>query len=111
MSLPFTYTTLFDYEQTEWYGTVINIILQIVIMTLEQFDILSEEDKSIEIFEAIKVTERFNQRDKYELFQIDDFFVEIKTSLQHLSRRVISTYTSRNVPGDYLNESLPQPRF
>jgi hypothetical protein len=75
-------------------------------MTAEQFDTLSEEHKNIQIFEAKKVTERFQQRDKYELFQIDDFFVEIKTSLQNKSRRVILTYTKSDIPGEYRKEEL-----
>jgi len=74
-------------------------------MTAEQFDSLSEEHKNIQIFEAKKITERFQHRDKYELFQIDDFFVEIKTSIQQKFKRVIFTYTSKDIPGDYLNES------
>ena len=74
-------------------------------MTPEQFDSLSEEHKNIEIFEARKITERFNQRVKFELFQIDDFFVEIKTSLQHRFRRVVSTYTRKDIPIEYPKES------
>jgi len=73
-------------------------------MTAEQFDSLSEEHKNIQIFEAKKVTERFHQRDKYELFQIDEFFVEIKTSLQHRSRRVILTYRNTDIPAEYQKE-------
>jgi hypothetical protein len=74
-------------------------------MTAEQFETLSEEHKNIQIFEAKKLTERFQQRDKYELFQIDDFFVEIKTSLQHRFRRVILTYTRKDILGEYPKES------
>ncbi|MCW3079854.1 hypothetical protein [Segetibacter sp.] len=68
-------------------------------MTVEQFNNLDEEQKKAAIFDAKKVSERFDRKViKYELFQIDNFFVETKTSLQHKFKRVIATFTSKEVP-------------
>jgi len=38
---------------------------------------------------------------KYELFQIDNFFIEVKTSLQHKFRRVVATFSFKEVPHVY----------
>ena len=73
-------------------------------MTAEEFNNLSEEEKKIAIFEARKITERFDQRMKYELFQIDNFFVETKTSLQRQFKRVIATFSRKEVPLLYGDE-------
>lgn len=70
-------------------------------MTVEQFNNLDEESKKAAIFDAKKVTERFDHVIKYELFQIDNFFVEAKTSLQHKFKRVLATFSSREVPVVY----------
>jgi len=72
-------------------------------MTAEEFNNLSEEEKKIALFEARKITERFDQRMKYELFQIDNFFIETKTSLQRQFKRVIATFTSKEVLDRYAN--------
>jgi hypothetical protein len=74
-------------------------------MTAEQFNDLSEEEKKIAIFEARKITERFDQRMKYELFQIDNFFVETKTSFQHHFKRVIATFSSKEVLDRYADQA------
>jgi hypothetical protein len=70
-------------------------------MTVQQFNNLDEEAKKAAIFDAKKITERFDHVIKYELFQIDNFFVETKTSLQHKFKRVISTFSSMEVPVVY----------
>ncbi|MDQ6815357.1 MAG: hypothetical protein M3040_16600 [Bacteroidota bacterium] len=73
-------------------------------MTVEQFNSLDEEQKKAAIFDAKKVTERVNQVEKYELFQIDNFFIEIKTSLRQRFRRVIATFSSKEVPKIYAGQ-------
>jgi hypothetical protein len=67
-------------------------------MTIEQFNSLREEEKNIFLFEATKMAERSDSFTKFELFRIDDFFVETKTSLLRLYRRTITTYTLRDLP-------------
>jgi hypothetical protein len=70
-------------------------------MTVEQFNNLNEDQKKAAIFDAKKVTERVDKVVKYELFQIDNFFIEIRTSLQHRFRRVVATFSSKEVPKVY----------
>lgn len=70
-------------------------------MTVEHFNNLNEEEKKAAIFDAKKVSERFDQVMKYELFQIDNFFIETKTSLQYKFKRVIATFSSKEVPPAY----------
>jgi hypothetical protein len=68
-------------------------------MTVEQFNGLDEEQKKAVIFDAKKISERFDKKTiKYELFQIDNFFIETKTSLQHKFKRVIATFSGKEVP-------------
>ena len=70
-------------------------------MTVEEFNNLDEEQKKAAIFDAKKVTERFDPVMKYELFQIDNFFIETRISLQNKFRRVIATFSSKEVPNVY----------
>lgn len=70
-------------------------------MTVEQFNRLNEEEKKAAIFDAEKVSERFDKMMKFELFQIDNFFIETKTSLQHKFKRVIATFSLKDVPAVY----------
>ncbi len=76
-------------------------------MTVEHFNSLSEEQKKIAIFDAEKVTERSDDLAKYELFKIDNFFVETKTSIQYKFKRVIETFTLREVPAVYASPLNP----
>ncbi|WP_147204108.1 hypothetical protein [Segetibacter aerophilus] len=76
-------------------------------MTVEQFNDLDEEQKKAAIFDAKKVSERFEKKViKYELFQIDNFFIETKTSLQHKFKRVIATFTRNEVPTIYASKII-----
>jgi 6-phosphogluconate dehydrogenase len=70
-------------------------------MTAEQFNKLNEEQKKVVIFEAKKITERFDEFMKYELFQIDNFFVETRTNVQKKLKRVIATFTRKEIPKIY----------
>lgn len=70
-------------------------------MTAEEFNNLNEDQKNVAIFDAKKISERFDQMIKYELFEIDNFFIETKTSLQQKFKRVISTFPSGHVPAIY----------
>lgn len=74
-------------------------------MTVEQFNNLNEDQKKAAIFDAKKVTERFEQLMKFELFQIDNFFIETKTSLHYKFRRVIATLSQKEVSTIYNTQS------
>lgn len=63
-------------------------------MTAEEFNRLDEQSKRVIIFEADKIAENSDYLTKSELFTIDDFFIEVKTSPQNNFKRTITTYTS-----------------
>lgn len=70
-------------------------------MTIEEFEKLSDEEKRIQLFEAQKVAERYSGFSKYQLFLIDDFFVETKINSLHLFRRTMTCYTNKTLPAEY----------
>lgn len=70
-------------------------------MTVEDFEKLSEQDKKVQLFEARKVTERQDSFSKFELFYIDNFFVESKTSKLQLFKRTIKCYSLKDLPLAY----------
>jgi hypothetical protein len=78
-------------------------------MTAEDFKILEDRQKVQMIFDAKKITERIDQESNYQLFQIDNFYVETKTSLEGKFKRSIKTYTLKDLPVDYAGEVLKMP--
>jgi hypothetical protein len=73
-------------------------------MRMEEFNNLDEERKRLIIFDADKVSEKLIDSTKYELFAIQDFFIETKTSISYDFKRTISTYTINNLPVRYASE-------
>ena len=73
-------------------------------MRTEEFNNLEEESKRLIIFDADKVSEKLIDSTKYELFAIQDFFIETKTSIGYDFKRTISTYTINNLPVRYASE-------
>lgn len=67
-------------------------------MTAEEFNNLDEQEKRIQLFEAKKICEHSDGFLKYELFYINDFFVETKTSLNRLFKRTITVYELEQLP-------------
>ena len=61
-------------------------------MTAPKFEMLDENEKKIVLFEAKKIAEKKEDNYKIELFQVDDFFIESKTSLDSKAKRVLTTY-------------------
>ena len=78
-------------------------------MTSEDFNLLDDHQKIELIFDANKITEKRDDEVKYQLFQIDNFFVEAKTSLQGLFKRIITTYSLKQLPVEYASEVLSIP--
>ncbi len=70
-------------------------------MTIEEFNTLDDYEKNALIFDAEKLAERADEISKYELFCIDNFFVETCTSLNRKFRRNIKTFTLRELPFVY----------
>jgi hypothetical protein len=67
-------------------------------MTIEEFNNLDEESKRVVIFEADKVSELRNDRTKFELFYVPDFYIETKTSIRYNSKRTITSYALSELP-------------
>src|SRR4051812_6667201 len=80
-----------------------------VTMTIESFNLLDEHQKIQLVFDADKITEKIDDEANYQLFKIDNFFIEAKTSLEGKFKRSFSFYTLRNLPTDYLGEVLSIP--
>ena len=75
-------------------------------MTIENFNMLDDHQKMELIFDANKITEKSNDEVKYQLFQIDNFYVEAKTSLQGLFKKIITTYFLKQLSVEYASEVL-----
>ena len=78
-------------------------------MTIDDFKALEEQQKVQLIFDAYKVTEKVDDEANYQLFQIDNFYVETKTSLEGKFKRSFAFYTLKELPADYLSEVLSIP--
>ena len=78
-------------------------------MTVETFNNLNEQRKVQLIFDANKITEKVDNEANYQLFQIDDFFVEAKTSLEGKFKRTFATYSLKELPAEYVGEVLSIP--
>jgi hypothetical protein len=61
-------------------------------MTLDQYNNLTDQQKKGMLFDAIKIDEREDDITTYELFQIDDFFVEVSRSVTLKFRKILRTY-------------------
>lgn len=61
------------------------------------------------IFDSNKVTEKVDNEANYQLFQIDNFFVEAKSSLNGKFKRSFTTYSLKELPVDYVGEVLSIP--
>ncbi|MCW3081631.1 hypothetical protein [Segetibacter sp.] len=78
-------------------------------MTVDDFKKLEDRLKVQMIFDAKKISEKIDHESNYQLFQIGNFFVEAKTSLEGKFKRSIKTYTLRELPVDYAGEVLGMP--
>ncbi len=78
-------------------------------MTIENFNTLNEQQKVELIFDANKITEKVDNEANYQLFEINDFFVEAKTSLEGKFKRSFTTYSLKELPVEYAGEVLSIP--
>lgn len=78
-------------------------------MTVNDFKLLEDHQKVQMIFDAQKITEKIDNEANYQLFQIGNFYVETKTSLEGKFKRSIKTYTLKDLPVDYAGEVLAMP--
>ena len=78
-------------------------------MTIDDFKSLEDHQKVQMIFDATKISEKVDDVANYQLFQIDNFFVESKTSLEGKFKRSIRTYSLKELPVEYAGEVLRMP--
>src|SRR4028119_1210626 len=78
-------------------------------MTVNDFKLLEDHEKVELIFDANKITEKVDNEANYQLFQIDNFFVEAKSSLDGKFKRSFTTYTLKELPVSYVEEVLSIP--
>jgi hypothetical protein len=67
-------------------------------MTVEEFQRLPDKGKKELLVDAIKITEYEDNFAKHELFQIDNFFVEVSISVIYKFRRIENTFSLKDVP-------------
>ena len=78
-------------------------------MTIADFISMDDQQKVEAIFDAVKVSEKIDKEANYQLFQISNFYVETRTSLDGKFKRSFKTYTLRDLPVDYAGEVLNVP--
>ena len=78
-------------------------------MTIDDFKALEDQQKVQLIFDAYKITEKVDDEANYQLFQIDNLYVETKTSLEGKFKRSFKTYSLRELPVHYAGEVLGMP--
>ena len=78
-------------------------------MTAEIFNNLSEQKKVELIFDSNKISEKVDEEANYQLFQINNFFVEAKTSLEGKFKRSFTVYCLKELPAEYVGEVLSLP--
>lgn len=78
-------------------------------MTIKTFNSLHEHQKVQLIFDADKISEKVDDEANYQLFKIDDFFIEAKTSLEGKFKRTFTFYTLNELPAEYASELLSIP--
>ena len=66
-------------------------------MTANEFEMLDENGKNIVLFEANKIAEKIEDDYKTELFQVDEFFIESKITLDSTSKRVLTTLKTKPI--------------
>ena len=78
-------------------------------MTIETFNNLNYQQQVELIFDANKITDKVDNEADYQLFQIDNFFVEAKSSRNGKFKRSFTTYSLKELPVDYIREVLSIP--
>jgi hypothetical protein len=69
--------------------------------SIEDFDLLSEYRKKEILVDAHKVAEYHDGLCRYELFNISDFYVEVKVCFFHRYRKILNTYYFKDIPYTY----------
>ena len=71
-------------------------------MTLEHFEKLSAEEKNKWLLQAEKLAERLDNFTKVQLYRVNNFYVETRTSMLGRFKRKIKTYSNSRLPINYV---------
>ena len=74
-----------------WHSSL-KVLKKGLVMTLEEFNKLSDKNKKELLIDAKKVSEHVDEVATTELFQIDGFYIEVSRSVTHRFRKIINTY-------------------
>jgi len=70
-------------------------------MTIEQYNCLPDKQRKALLVDAEKIYEFEDDTETHELFQIDNFFVEVSKSVTYKFRKILNTYSVDNIPVSY----------
>ncbi|GEO11879.1 hypothetical protein [Segetibacter aerophilus] len=70
-------------------------------MTIDQYNNLTDRQKKELLIDAVKIDEHEDDIATYELFKIDDFYIEVSRSVTYKFRRILSTYSLEEIPPKY----------
>ena len=73
-------------------------------MTLYQFNLLDEMEQMEAIWEAVKLVERSDDTFHYNLYQIDDFYVEEKIHIAYDARHAFRSFKTTELLKPYLDQ-------
>jgi hypothetical protein len=79
-------------------GCFLQVYLKATIMNRETFDNLSEPEKNALIFDANKIDDLSDEFFHYQLFKIDNFYIEVITAVDQYARKQVNTYLVKNIP-------------
>lgn len=63
-------------------------------MTANEFENLDDNDKKVALFDANKIAENLDGSQKTEVFKIDNFYIESKTSMVLRTKRILTIVNS-----------------
>ncbi|GEO09497.1 hypothetical protein [Segetibacter aerophilus] len=70
-------------------------------MNLEQYNNLPDRQKKELLIDAFKIDEHEDEISTYELFRIEDFYVEVSKSVIFKFRKILNTYALKDIPLNY----------
>ena len=69
-----------------------------------------EDHKKMSLLsKAKKIAEKMETCTKYELFQLENFYVEIRFCIQNQIKKIINTYLLKELPKEYAAELIAIP--
>jgi hypothetical protein len=78
-------------------------------MTINDYNGMNHEEKISWLSKAKKITERIEECTKYELFQLGNFFIEIRFCIRQQFKKIVNTYVLKELPQEYVAEVLAIP--